>query len=133
MAGEVSQAESASYATLDAYETYFGDVATADEERVTSLLAKASERLAELVSEYGIDEQAKAAALEEVCCNMVARRMRAAAAAPLASVSMQAAGFMETMSYAVPSRVGWQLYPEDYDELGITTGGIACVRPWRDE
>lgn len=130
MADEVAQA---SYATLEAYETFFGDVTAADEARVASLLSKASGRLDELVAEYGIDAQAKAAALEEVCCNMVARRMRSAAAAPLESVSMQAVGFMETVNYAVSTRVGWQLYPEDYEALGVATGGVACVSPWRAE
>ena len=132
MADEVAHAQ-APYATLEAYEMFFGDVAAGDETRVSSLLSKASGRLDELVTEYGIDAQAKAAALEEVCCNMVARRIRAAAAAPLASVSMQAVGFMETLNYATPSRVGWQLYPEDYDALGISTGGVTCVSPWRAE
>ena len=73
----------AAYASIDDYEGYFGAVAASDRTRVTFLLGKASARLAELVAEYGIDEDAKAAALEEACCNMVARRIRSAAAAPL--------------------------------------------------
>lgn len=123
----------AAYADLEAYEAYFGEVGEADEGRVAALIGKASAKLAELVGEYGIDESAKAAALEEVCCNMVARRMRNAASAPLSSVSMQAAGFQQTLNYAVSSRVGWQLYPEDYESLGVSTGGVACVSPWRAE
>lgn len=119
------------YADLPAYETYFGDVPVSDAARVEALLVKASARLSEIISEYGVDVTAKAAALEEVCCNMVARRLRAGAAAPLKSVSMQGNGFMETMSYAVSTRVGWQLYPEDFEQLGIVTGGVACVAPWR--
>jgi len=119
------------YADIEAYETYFGPVAgQAERSRVTALLEKASGRLAELVGEYGIDAAAKAAALEEVCCNMVGRRVRAAAAAPLSSVTHQANGFSETYSYATSTRVGWQLYPEDYDALGIQQGGVAFVSPW---
>ena len=120
------------YAGIEAYETYFGPVdGQAERSRVTALLQKASDRLAELAAECGIDEKAKAAALEEVCCNMVGRRIRAAAAAPLSSVTHQANGFSETYSYATSTRVGWQLYPEDYDALGIQQGGVACVSPWR--
>lgn len=122
---------SASYANLEAYELYCGPVAEPDKARVTSLLGKASAKLAEVAAELGIDEQAKAAALEEVCCNMVARRIRSSSSTPLSSVSMQANGFMQTMSYATSSRVGWQLYPEDYEALGAATGGVACVSPWR--
>jgi len=121
----------AAYAGIEAYELYCGNVALADRERVEALLEKASARLSEIVAEYGVDEEAKATALEEVCCNMVARRMRSASAVPLSSVSLQANGFMQTMNYATSSRVGWQLYEEDYDALGIAVGGVACVYPWR--
>lgn len=122
----------ASYADIEAYEVYFGPVkGTAERERVEALLEKAGEKLEGLVAEYGIDEDAKASALEEVCCNMVSRRMRAATAAPLSSVTHQAGGFSETYNYAVSTRVGWQLYQEDYDALGISMGGVACVSPWR--
>ena len=122
---------SAAYADFDAYELYCGSVALAEKARVEALLEKASARLAEVVAEYGVDEAAKSSALEEVCCNMVARRLRASSAAPLSSVSMQANGFMQTMNYASSTRVGWQLYPEDLEALGIASGGVACVSPWR--
>lgn len=124
--------ENAMYADIDEYEVYFGPVVGISErDRISSLLVKASARLAELVDENSIDEEAKAVALEEVCCNMVNRRIRAGASAPLSSVTHQANGFSETYSYAASTRVGWQLYPEDYDALGIAQGGVACVSPWR--
>lgn len=122
----------AAYAEIDAYEVFFGAVAgSAERERIEALLGKASAKLAEIVEENGIDASAKAAALEEVCCNMVNRRVRAASAAPVSAVTHQAGGFSETYSYAVPTRVGWQLYPEDYEAIGASTGGVACVAPWR--
>ena len=120
------------YADIDDYEVFFGVVAgTVERNRITSLLGKASGKLKEIVDEYGVDEQAKSAALEEVCCNMVNRRVRAASATPLSSVTHQAGGFSETYNYAVSSRVGWQLYPEDFDAIGVAVGGVACVSPWR--
>lgn len=120
------------YADIEAYEVFFGAVVgTAERSRIESLLDKASAKLDEIVKEYGVDASAKASALEEVCCNMVNRRVRAASATPLSSVTHQAGGFSETYNYAVSTRVGWQLYPEDYDAIGVASGGVACVYPWR--
>lgn len=122
----------AAYADISAYELFFGVVSNLSERnRISSLLEKASDKLDEVVAEYGVDETARAAALEEVCCNMVNRRVKAAAAVPISSVTHQAGGFSETLNYATSARVGWQLYPEDYEALGATTGGVACVSPWR--
>ena len=121
----------ASYADIEAYEVYFGPVGGSEQDRIESLLGKASEKLAGIVEAYGIDEEARAAELEEVCCNLVNRRVRSASAMPLSSVTHQAGAFSETYSYAVSTRVGWQLYPEDYEALGVSVGGVACVAPWR--
>lgn len=122
----------ASYADIDAYEVYFGTVSgEANRARVEALLEKASAKLSTIVQEYSIDETGKSDELEEVCCNLVNRRMRAASAAPLSSVTHQAGGFSETYNYAVSTRVGWQLYQEDYEAIGVPMGGVACVAPWR--
>lgn len=122
----------ANYADIDAYEVYFGPVVGVSErERVEALLEKASAKVSSIVIEYGVDEGAHAADLEELCCNLVSRRMRAASAMPLSSVTHQAGGFSETYNYAVSTRVGWQVYPEDYESIGVQTGGVACVAPWR--
>ena len=124
----------ASYADIDAYEVYCGPVTGAVErERIEALLEKASARLSAIVDEYDVDEERKSSELEEVCCNLVNRRVKATASIPLSSVTHQAGGFSETLNYAVSTRVGWQLYPEDYDELGIAIGGVACVSPWRKQ
>ena len=122
----------ASYADVEAYEVYFGQISgTAERERVEALLEKASEKLSTIVAEYGVDEQEHEAGLEEVCCNLVNRRMRAASSTPLSSMTYQAGSFSETYNYAVSTRVGWQLYPEDYEAIGAQVGGVACVSPWR--
>lgn len=120
------------YADIDAYEVYFGPVSgESEQERVEALLEKASAKLASIVSSYGIDAGEKMDELEEVCCNLVNRRLKAASTLPLSSVTHQAGGFSETYNYAVSTRVGWQLYPEDYEALGVPVGGVACVAPWR--
>ena len=122
----------ASYADIETYEVYFGPVSgDVERERVEALLDKASAKIASIVSEYDVDEEAHAADLEEMCCNLVSRRMRAASSMPLSSVTHQAGGFSETYNYAVSTRVGWQIYPEDYESIGVSIGGVACVAPWR--
>ena len=119
------------YATVDDYETYFGALSgEAERSRVEALIPKASERLYELVSRYDVNEAERASALEEVCCNMVNRKMRVTSAWPVRSLTQQAGSFSETVGYAVSTRSGWQLYAEDYEALGISRGGMEVVWPY---
>ena len=119
------------YATVSDYETYFGPLSGESEEtRVSALLGTASLKLKEIVTRYEVDEQAKAASLEEVCCNMVNRKMRVASGWPVSSMTQQAGSFSETFSYAVSTRAGWQIYPEDYEALGISRDAVACIWPY---
>lgn len=111
------------YATVEDLEIRWGKTLTESEaERAEVRLDDASLYLDVIIEEYGIDAIAKADALKVVCCDMVQRKLEAASASPISSVTQQAGAFSETMSYARPYKKSWELYPEDMLLLGINAG-----------
>ena len=63
-----------------------------------------------------------------MCCDMVQRKMEAAAIAPVSSVTQQAGSFGQTIAYARPVAKGWKLWPEDLELLGIRRKRAGCMR-----
>ena len=117
--------EAAMYATVEDLGKRWKQLSGADAARAAVLLEDATVFLGAVVERHGIDAEAKAGALKILCCDLVQRKMEAAAAQPLSSVSMQANGFMQTLSYAGQARK-FRLFPEDLELLGVEVGGSAA-------
>ena len=124
MADDAKQATGA-YAEVEDLEARWRALGDSEAARAEVLLADASVFLASVVERYGVDADAKAGALKILCCDWVQRKMEAAAAQPLSSVSMQANGFMQTLSYAGKASK-FRLFPEDLELLGVGVGGQAA-------
>lgn len=118
----------AAYATVDQLEAGWRPLTDAERTRAAELIDRASAYLDSIIDEHGIDAGAKAAALRIVCCDMVQRKMEAAAIAPVSSVTQQAGGFAQTTSYAHPVAKGWKLWPEDLALLGVKPGRARFVK-----
>lgn len=115
------------YATVEDVEAASGKTFSDSEvSRATFLLDVASGKLDCAISRYGIDADAKAAQVKQVCALMVADAMSAPAG--LSSHTMQAGEFRETTTYA-SARNG--LSVADYlDLLGVSGGhGIGSIAP----
>lgn len=115
------------YATVDDLEKYWRPLSESEEDQAAALLDVASIYLDEVIEKYDIDATAKADALNYVCCELVRRKMEAAAAVPLSSITQQAGSFSETITYSGSKRQSWELYPEDLDLLGVKRTKIRMV------
>ena len=113
------------YAAVSDLERRWRSLSEAERTRAAVLLEDATVFLGAVVERHGVDAEAKAGALRILCCDLVQRKMEAAAAQPLSSVSMQANGFMQTLSYAGQARK-FRLFQEDLELLGVTVGGSAA-------
>lgn len=117
--------EAAAYASVEDLQSRWRPLSETEASRAAVLLADASVFLGSVVERHGVDAEAKAGALRILCCDLVQRKMEAAAAQPLSSVSMQANGFMQTLSYAGQARK-FRLFDEDLELLGVVVGGSAA-------
>lgn len=117
-----------SYANVDRLESGWRKLADDERARAAELLARASAYLSALLKRNGLFESGREEALRIVCCDMVQRKMEAAAIAPVSSVTQQAGSFGQTIAYARPVAKGWKLWPEDLELLGIRRKRAGCMR-----
>lgn len=121
-------ADMEAYATVGDLEVGWRKLAEDEMARAGELLARASAYLSALLERNGLSENGRADALRIVCCDMVQRKMEAAAIAPVSSVTQQAGSFGQTIAYARPVAKGWKLWPEDLELLGIKNKRAGCMR-----
>lgn len=117
-----------SYASVAQLESGWRKLSEDERKRAGELLARASTYLSALLERHGLAESGREDALAIVCCDMVQRKMEAAAVAPVSSVTQQAGGFAQTLAYARPVAKGWKLWPEDLEMLGIRKKRAGCMR-----
>lgn len=117
-----------SYASVEQLESGWRKLADDERTRAAELLVRASAYLAALLERNGLSEFGREEALAIVCCDMVQRKMEAAAIAPVSSVTQQAGSFGQTIAYARPVAKGWKLWPEDLELLGIRNKRAGCMR-----
>lgn len=116
------------YASVERLESGWRKLTQDERGRAEELLARASAYLSALLERDGLSESGREDALAIVCCDMVQRKMEAAAIAPVSSVTQQAGGFAQTLAYARPVAKGWKLWPEDLELLGIRKKRARCMR-----
>lgn len=116
------------YASIAQLESGWRKLAEDEGTRAAELLSRASAYLAALLKRHGLSESGREEALAIVCCDMVQRKMEAAAIAPVSSVTQQAGSFGQTIAYARPVAKGWKLWPEDLELLGIRRKSAGCMR-----
>lgn len=118
------------FATVEDYADRYGPVPEADEGRVATLLADASNLVA---SQPGFEEregdETFSGVLESVTCAMVYRSMRSGAYAGLSSVSQGAGGYTASVGVYNP---GGDLFLTDNERraLGLEGGRVGMSDPW---
>lgn len=118
------------FATVEDYAARYGPVPEADEGRVATLLADASNLVA---SQPGFElregDEAFSGVLESVTCAMVYRSMRSGAYAGLSSLSQGAGGYSASVSVYNP---GGDLFLTDNERraLGLEGGRVGASDPW---
>lgn len=118
------------FATVTDYEARYGPVPEDDRDRVSKLLADASNLVA---SQPGFEtregDETLAGVLESVTCAMVYRSMRAGAYAGLSSVSQGAGGYTASVGVYNP---GGDLFLTDNERraLGLEGGRVGMSDPW---
>lgn len=118
------------FATVTDYEARYGPVPEDDRDRVSKLLADASNLV---VSQPGFEmregDEAFSGVLESVTCAMVHRSMCSGAYAGLSSLSQGAGGYTASVGIYNP---GGDLFLTDNERrsLGLEGGRVGMSDPW---